>query len=321
MANKKIGIITSGGDAPGMNAAVRSVVRTGIYAGFDVVGFKRGFKGLLDGEYQNMTVRSVSGTINLGGTILHTGRCPEMKTSVGLSKAVKIIKEMDIEGLVIIGGDGSLAAGNALSKHGIKVISIPASIDNDVFGTDETIGYDTALNTAVEAIDKIRDTANSHDRVFVVEIMGREHGFLTLSVGIASGVELIIVPEVKLDRVALYNELRQGFMNGKTSLIIAFAEGCGNSVEFANDIAKNTGLDVRVSNLGYIQRGGTPTARTRILASVFGAHAVKLLKEGKSNLLVGITDGKISYTPVEVAINSEKTFDVETYNILRKLSI
>ncbi|MDD5021501.1 MAG: ATP-dependent 6-phosphofructokinase [Endomicrobiaceae bacterium] len=321
MANKKIGIITSGGDAPGMNAAVRSVVRTGIYSGFDIVGFKRGFKGLLDGEYQNMTVRSVSGTINLGGTILHTGRCPEMKTSIGLNKAVKIIKEMEFEGLVIIGGDGSLAAGNALSKHGIKVISIPASIDNDVFGTDETIGYDTALNTAVEAIDKIRDTANSHDRVFVVEIMGREHGFLTLSVGIASGVELIVVPEVKLDRNALYNELRQGFMNGKTSLIIAFAEGCGNSGEFGNDIAKNTGLDVRVSNLGYIQRGGTPTARTRILASIFGAHAVKLLKDGKSNLLVGITDGKISYTPVEVAINSEKTFDIETYNILRKLSI
>lgn len=321
MANKKIGIITSGGDAPGMNAAVRSIVRTGIYAGFDVVGFKRGFKGLLDGEYQNMTVRSVSGTINLGGTILHTGRCPEMKTSVGLSKAVKIIKEMEFEGLVIIGGDGSLAAGNALSKHGIKVVNIPASIDNDVFGTDETIGYDTALNTAVEAIDKIRDTANSHDRVFVVEIMGREHGFLTLSVGIAAGVELIVVPEVELDRNALYNELRQGFMNGKTSLIIAFAEGCGNSSEFGNDIAKNTGLDVRVSNLGYIQRGGTPTARTRILASVFGAHAVKLLKDGKSNLLVGITDGKISYTPVEIAINSEKTFDVETYNILRKLSI
>ncbi len=321
MANKKIGIITSGGDAPGMNAAVRSIVRTGIYNGFDIIGFKRGFKGLLDGEYVNLTIRSVSGTINRGGTKLHTGRCPEMKTSVGMNKAVKIIKELDIDGLVVIGGDGSLAAANALSKHGIKVISIPASIDNDVFGTDETIGYDTALNTAVEAIDKIRDTANSHDRVFVVEIMGREHGFLTLAVGMAAGVEVIIVPEVKIDKEQLYKQLKQGFINGKTSLIIAYAEGCGNSIQFAEEVAKNTGMDVRVSNLGYIQRGGTPTARTRILASIFGAHAVKLLSEGKSNILVGITNGQISYTPIETAISSEKTFDIESYNILTKLSI
>ncbi len=321
MANKKIGIITSGGDAPGMNAAIRAITRTAIYAGFDVIGFRRGFKGLLDGEYINLTVRSVSGIINFGGTILHTGRCPEMKTTVGLNKAVKVIKELDIYGMVIIGGDGSLAAGNALFKKGIKVINIPASIDNDVYGTDETIGYDTALNTAVCAIDKIRDTAKSHDRIFIVEIMGREHGFLTLDVGLAAGVEFIVVPEIKIKIEDIYEQLRQGKARGKTSEIIAFAEGCGSSIEFADKISKNTGLDVRVSNLGYIQRGGTPTARTRILASKFGAYAVKLISEGKSNLLVGLLDGEIAVTPIRTAIAKEKKFNTAAYNVLKKLSI
>ena len=184
---KKIGVITSGGDAPGMNAAVRAVVRQGIFFGYQMIGIKRGFKGLLDDEFVTLTLRSVSGIINMGGTMLHTGRCPETKTKTGMGRAIKAIKEIGLEGLIIIGGDGSLAAGNVLSKYGVKVINIAASIDNDIYGTDETIGYDTALNTAVEAIDKIRDTAKSHDRVFVVEIMGREHGFLTVDVGLAAG--------------------------------------------------------------------------------------------------------------------------------------
>lgn len=321
MSNKKIGIITSGGDAPGMNAAIRAVTRAGIYSGFEVIGFRRGFKGLLDGEYVNLNVRSVSGIINLGGTMLHTGRCPEMKTAIGLNKAVKIIKELCIDGMIVIGGDGSLAAGNALCKKGIKVVNIPASIDNDVYGTDETIGYDTALNTAVSAIDKIRDTATSHDRIFVVEIMGREHGFLTLDVGLSAGVEFIIVPEIKVKMEELYSQLKKGNTRGKTSEIIAFAEGCGSSMEFAAKIAKNTGLDVRVSNLGYIQRGGTPTARTRILASKFGAYAVKLLAEGKSNLLVGLIDGKMATTDIPTAIKKEKSFNKQAYEVLKKLSI
>ncbi len=321
MANKRIGIITAGGDAPGMNAAVRAVVRTGIYCGFEMVGFQRAFGGLLDGDYINMTARSVSGIINLGGTILRTGRCPELKTEVGMNKAVKILKDLKIDGLVIIGGDGSLAAGNAISKHGIQVINLPATIDNDVVGTDETIGYDTALNTAVDAIDKIRDTAQSHERIFVVEIMGRHHGFLTLAVGLAAGAEVIIVPEVKPDMDSLCDMFRQASISGKKSLIVAYAEGCGNSFDFAKQIEEKTGLEVRVSNLGYIQRGGVPTARERILASVFGAEAVRLLKENKTNLLVGLEEGRIKLTPFEELPKLKKEFNVEDYKLLQKLSI
>lgn len=321
MANRRIGIITAGGDAPGMNAAIRAVVRTGIYCGFEMVGFKRAFGGLLDGEYINMNARSVSGIINLGGTILRTGRCPELKTEVGRKKAVKVLSELDIDSLVIIGGDGSLAAGNVLSKEGVKVINLPATIDNDIAGTDETIGYDTALNTAVDAIDKIRDTAKSHDRIFVVEIMGRHHGFLTLAVGLASGSEVIIVPEVKPDIEELCNKFRLASVSGKNSLIVAYAEGSGNPFEFAKQIEEKTGLEVRVSNLGYIQRGGVPTARERILASVFGAEAIRLLKENKTNLLVGLEKGRLKLTPFDELDNLKKEFNVKNYNLLQQLSI
>lgn len=318
---KRIGIITSGGDAPGMNAAVRAVTRFGIYLGYEVIGIRRGFKGLLEDDFAALTRRSVSGIINTGGTILHTGRCPEMKTKTGMNRAVKAIKDLALEGLIIIGGDGSLAAGSAISKHGVRVIGIPASIDNDVYGTDETIGYDTAMNTAVEAIDKIRDTATSHDRIFVVEIMGREHGFLTLDVGIAAGCEYIIVPELKPDMKKLAEELTKGKERGKTSEIIAYAEGCGSSSDFAKQIAKMTDLEVRVSNLGYIQRGGRPTARTRILASKFGHAAMHLFHKGHTNLLVGITDGKISSIPIAHAMKHEKKFDDKAFKMLRSLSI
>lgn len=318
---KKVGIITSGGDAPGMNAAVRAVTRYGIDLGYQMIGIRRGFRGLLDDEFATLTLRSVSGIINTGGTILHTGRCPETKTRAGMNRAVKTIKELSLEGLIIIGGDGSLAAGNALTKHGIKVINIPASIDNDIYGTDETIGYDTALNTAVEAIDKIRDTATSHDRVFVVEVMGREHGFLTLDVGVAAGCEFIVVPELKYDMRKIAAELTRGKERGKTSEIIAFAEGCGSSADFAKKIEKMTGLEVRVSNLGYIQRGGRPTARTRILASQFGYAAMHLFHSKKFNRLVCLTKGAITSIPIQQAIKNEKKFDEKTLKILRSLSV
>lgn len=321
MANRRVGIITAGGDAPGMNAAVRAVVRTGIYCGFEMVGFKRAFGGLLDGDYINMTARTVSGIINLGGTILRTGRCPELKTEVGRKKAIKILNDLNIDSLVIIGGDGSLAAGNALSKEGVKVVNLPATIDNDVVGTEETIGYDTALNTAVDAIDKIRDTAQSHERIFVVEIMGRHHGFLTLAVGLASGAEVIIVPEVKPDMEQLCDKFRQASVSGKKSLIVAYAEGCGSSFEFGKQIEEKTGLEVRVSNLGYIQRGGTPTARERILASVFGAEAIRLLKENKTNFLVGLEKGRLKLTPFDEIPNLKREFNVENYKLLQRLSI
>ncbi|MDR2426277.1 MAG: 6-phosphofructokinase [Endomicrobium sp.] len=318
---EKVGIITSGGDAPGMNAAIRAVTRYGISLGYQIVGIRRGFKGLLDDEFITLTLRSVSGIINSGGTILHTGRCPEMKTKTGMNRAVKTIKELGLCGLIIIGGDGSLAAGHALSKRGIKVINIPASIDNDIYGTDETVGYDTAVNTAVEAIDKIRDTATSHDRIFIVEVMGREHGFLTLDVGIAAGCEFIVVPEMKYDIKKLADELIRGKERGKTSEIIAFAEGVGSSVDFAKKIEKMTGLEVRVSNLGYIQRGGRPTARTRILASKFGFMAIHLFHKKKYNMLIGMTDGKASCMPIPRAIKCEKSFNEKELKILRNLSI
>ncbi|MDR2616403.1 MAG: ATP-dependent 6-phosphofructokinase [Endomicrobium sp.] len=318
---KRVGVITSGGDAPGMNAALRAVSRRGIALGYEMIGINRGFKGLLDGAFINLTIRSVSGIINTGGTILHTGRCAQTKTAVGMNRAVKAVKELSLEGLIIIGGDGSLAAGNTLSKKGIKVINIPASIDNDIYGTDETIGYDTALNTAVEAIDKIRDTATSHDRIFVVEIMGREHGFLTADVALAAGCEFIVVPEMKGNINRIASELKKGKEKGKTSEIIAFAEGCGSSHEFGEKIEKLTKLEVRVSNLGYIQRGGRPTARTRILASQFGHFAMNLFHRGKKNVLVGITNGELSVTSIEDAVKHKKKFNDSTVKVLGDLSV
>jgi 6-phosphofructokinase 1 len=318
---KKIGIITSGGDAPGMTAAVRAIVRRGISLGYQMIGIRRGFKGLLEDDFTTLTSRSVSRSINLGGTILHTGRCPETKTAAGMNKAVKTITELDLKGIIIIGGDGSLAAGNELTKRNIKVINIPASIDNDIYGTDETIGYDTAINTAVDAIDKIRDTATSHDRIFVVEIMGREHGFLTMDVAIAAGCEFIVVPEIKTNIKAIADELKKGKERGKTSEIIAFAEGAGSSKDFAAKIEEMTGHEVRVSILGYIQRGGKPSARTRILASQFGNYAVELLHQGKSNLLVGLINGKLITTPIPKAIKFEKKLDKEKYNLIKNLSV
>lgn len=318
---KKIGLITSGGDAPGMNAAIRAVTRYGIYLGYKVIGIKRGFKGLLEDDFIELNLRSVSGIINKGGTILHTGRCPETKTRAGMNRAVSVLKELGIESLVIIGGDGSLAAGAELTKHSIKVINIPASIDNDIYGTDETIGYDTALNTAIEAIDKIRDTATSHDRVFVVEIMGREHGFLTLDVGLAAGCEFIVVPERKFNIQEMISALSNAARKGKTSEIVAFAEGAGSAADFAAKIQKGSSYEVRVSALGYIQRGGNPTARTRMLATIFGKEAVELLHKGKSNLLVGLTNGKISTMPIEKAIKNEKQLDISKLELAKNLSL
>ncbi|MGA2089879.1 MAG: 6-phosphofructokinase [Endomicrobiales bacterium] len=318
---QRIGVITSGGDAPGMNAAVRAVVRQAVHHGLEVIGIHRGFKGLLEDQYSRLTTRSVSGIINRGGTMLKTGRCPALKTAAGMNRAIGVLRQLKIDGLVVIGGDGSLQAGAAISKHGIPVISIPASIDNDINGTDETIGFDTALDTAVEAIDKIRDTAVSHERVFIVEVMGREHGFLALSIGIASGAEFILVPEIKQDAAALCRELKNEYRRGKTSVIIVLAEGAGSPYELADKIKQNTHLEVRISTLGYIQRGGTPSARSRILACQFGAYAVDLLVAGSKNRLVVIKKGIITDIPVSMAVKKQKPFDHALYTTARYLSM
>ena len=306
---KRIALITSGGDAPGMNAAIRAVVREAIQNDLEVYGIRRGYKGLLDGEIGKIDRSFVSGIINKGGTVLRTGRCPETRTPQGMAKVVKMLKCHGIEGLVIIGGDGSLAAGSKIMKAGIPVVCIPGSIDNDIYGTDETIGFDTALDTAVDAIDKIRDTADSHERVFVVEVMGREHGFLALSIGMAAGAEFMVVPEVKFDVKKISKELSTARQRGKRSLIVIFAEGAGNAREFTQQLEKYSGLETRLSSLGYIQRGGSPSGRSRILAGQFGSHAVKLLLEGSKGCLVVKKEGKISELAMAEAKRGKKKLD------------
>ena len=317
---KKIAIITSGGDAPGMNAAIRAVVRQAVFKGIEVIGINRGFIGLLDDDFTRLEARSVSGIINKGGTILRTGRCAEIRTAPGLHRAVETLKQLCVEGLIVIGGDGSLAAGNAISKGGIPVICIPASIDNDIYGTMETIGFDTAFNTAVEAIDKIRDTAASHDRIFIVEVMGREHGFLALSVGLASGAEYVLIPEKKTNYRKLFDDIRKSRERGKTSVIIVFAEGAGNAFELAKQIEKETTSEVRVSSLGYIQRGGAPSARSRVLASVFGSYAFNLLVSGKKNRLVVFDKGTVRDIPIPLAVRSKKKMMLDYYNMTMRLA-
>ncbi|MCK9583016.1 MAG: 6-phosphofructokinase [Endomicrobiales bacterium] len=317
---KRIAVITSGGDAPGMNAAIRAVVREALFLGIEVYGVQRGFRGLLENQVEKLSRNFVSGILDKGGTILKTGRCPQMRTKEGLQKAVNTLKNLSLDGLVVIGGDGSLAAGTKISQKGIPVVCIPGSIDNDVFGTDETIGFDTALDTAMRAIDKIRDTAASHERVFVVEVMGREHGFLALAIGISSGADLVIIPEIKPNIPTIAKGLKAANASGKTSIIVVYAEGAGNSMEFTKQLENKSGLEVRLSSLGYIQRGGSPSARSRILASQFGAYAVRLLKSGAKNRLVVLQNGKVSNIPLSIAIKNEKKLDMNLYKLATELS-
>jgi 6-phosphofructokinase 1 len=318
---KRIAVVTSGGDAPGMNAAIRAVVREAIFHKLEVLGIHRGYTGLIDNQFTHMNLRSVSGIINRGGTILKTVRCPEIRKPEGLKKAVANLKRNGVEGLVVIGGDGSLAAAKKISDCGIPAVCVPGSIDNDIFGTDETIGFDTALDTAVMAVDKIRDTADSHERVFIIEVMGREHGFLALSVGIASGAEFILIPEIKYDVNKVCAELKKERQKGKTSIIMIFAEGAGDPNVLAERIDRCTGLEARVSSLGYIQRGGDPSGRSRILACRFGARAVNLLMQGKKNRLVVMNKGRISDIPFSKAAGGEKKIDKALYKLATELSI
>ncbi|OGS17802.1 MAG: ATP-dependent 6-phosphofructokinase [Elusimicrobia bacterium RIFOXYA2_FULL_50_26] len=317
---KKIAVITPGGDAPGMNSAVRAVVREGLIRGHEVYGVYHGYRGLIDGNIERFNLRSVSGIINRGGTMLGTRRCPDMKTKEGQGRALANLAGHGIEGLVVIGGDGSMQGGAVLSRAGIKVIGIPASIDNDIFGTDETIGFDTAVNTSVEAIDKIRDTAASHDRIFIVEVMGREHGFLALSVGIAAGAEFILAPEAPLTVASLSAELNTERYCNKTSVIIVFAEGAGNPFTLAEQLRASVPVEIRVSSLGYIQRGGSPSARSRILACRFGAHAVELLSENRTNEVVVLQGDAVTSIPIETCVNGVKQLDDKLYKLAGRLS-
>jgi 6-phosphofructokinase 1 len=318
---RKIGVVTAGGDAPGMNAAIRSVVRSAIQSQLEVVGFERGYEGIIEGQARPMGPRSVSGIINLGGTILKTSRCEEIKTPEGLEKAAESLKNMGIEGLVTIGGDGTFRGACELYKtSGISMIAIPASIDNDVAGTETTIGFDTAVNTALSAIDKIRDTSMSHERIFVVEVMGRTRGFLALEVGLAGGAEIILVPEMKLNLDKICERLQNDRKEGKRSEIIVMAEGAGNSNEIVNYIIQETEYMVRLTTLGYIQRGGTPTAESRILASEFGYHAVNLLLEGEKERMVAVQKGRIISVDLEDSCRETKRLDLKRLKLAEIIS-
>lgn len=318
---KTTAIVTSGGDAPGMNAAIRAVVRIAYSKNFQVVGFEKGWEGLLANTFRPLTPRSVGGIIQLGGTILLTSRCPEFKKKEGLKKAAETLALNNVDGLIVVGGNGSFQGALELSKQtDTLIVGVPATIDNDVFGTDETIGFDTAVNTAVAEIDKIRDTAISHERVFIVEVMGRTRGFLASTVGLTVGAETILVPEVKYNKEEIFKTLKENSDKGKKSGIIVAAEGIGDTSKLAREIEKNTGEEVRLSILGYAQRGGNPTARSRLLASLFANEAVELLSEEQGSRIVGLQDGRITNINLEKSCATEKPLDLNLLKLARVLA-
>ena len=319
---KKLGIVTSGGDAPGMNAAVRALVRLSVWNDLEVIGFLRGWEGIIKNNFITLDARAVSGILHLGGTILKTSRCLEFRTREGLEKAAKNIEENGLDGLIVIGGEGSVRGAYELSKlTDVKIAVLPASIDNDVYGTDETIGFDTAVNTALTEINKIRDTAISHERTFIVEVMGRKRGFLAVEVGLTAGAEVILVPEVEYDEKTVLETIRKNARIGKSSSIIIIAEGVGKTTSLAEAIEKNVGVEVRVSVLGYVQRGGSPTARSRYLASIFAAKAIELLLDGKGKIVVGIQRGEVTSISLEESSSNEKPLNIELLRLAEKLAI
>jgi len=321
MAIKRIGVLTSGGDAPGMNAAIRSVVRYATYNKLEVSGIFRGFAGLINEELKELNHRSVSNIINRGGTILKTARCDEFLTEEGQRRAVEAIKKNKIDALVLIGGDGTYRGGIALEKKwDIPCIGVPCTIDNDVNGTDSTIGSDTAVNTALDAIDKIRDTATSMERIFVVEVMGHESGFIALQVAVGGGAEEVLVPEKKFDFQAMCHEIVNGNIRGKISWIIITAEGAVKAEEIARQITQITTLETRTAVLGHIQRGGSPTARDRILASQLGAEAVELLIKGQRGKAVGIISDNLNVVDLELAVTKKGLKFDRLYNLIKILT-
>ncbi|BDR68230.1 ATP-dependent 6-phosphofructokinase [Clostridium tetani] len=317
---RKIAVLTSGGDAPGMNAAIRAVVRTGLDKGITVLGIERGFDGLLNGEIFEMTRRSVADIIQRGGTRLRTARCEEFKNEEGQKKAAEILRIFGVDGLVVIGGDGSFQGAKALAKLGVKTVGIPGTIDNDLAYTDYTIGFDTAVNTVLDAINKLRDTSTSHGRASVVEVMGRNCGDIALYAGLAGGAESIIVPELGFDVDKLCKTILEGKKNGKMHNLIIVAEGAGKANDIAKTIERVTGVGTRATVLGHIQRGGSPTANDRILASRMGNRAVELLLEEKSSRVVGINDNKIVDMDIHEALSIEGKFDEKLYEIAKALS-
>ena len=322
---KCIGILTSGGDAPGMNAAIRAVTRSAIYNGLTVKGIYRGYKGLITGEIQEFKTQNVSNIIQQGGTILKTARCQEFKTPEGRKIAYETMQREGIDALVVIGGDGSLTGARLLAQEfDVPCIGLPGTIDNDLYGTDTTIGYDTALNTILDAVDKIRDTATSHERLFFVEVMGRDAGFLALNGAIAAGAEAAIIPEFNTEVDQLEEFIKNGFRKSKSSSIVLVAESeiTGGAMHYAERVKNEyPQYDVRVTILGHLQRGGKPTAHDRIIASRMGVASIQALMEGQRNVMIGIENDQIVYVPFTKAIKNDKPIDRKLVNVLHELSI
>lgn len=319
---KKIAVLTSGGDAPGMNACIRAVVRYAIYNELTVYGVERGYNGLINNNMKILDRRSVGDMIHRGGTFLKTARCAEFNTLEGQREAARVIRERDIDGLVVIGGDGSMRGARDLTVNfGIPTVGIPGTIDNDLAYTDYTLGFDTAVNTALSAINNLRDTMTSHDRVSIIEVMGRHCGDIALYAGLAGGAEEILVPEMPLDIDAIADKLKQGAARGKMSSIIVLAEGAGKAGDVAKLIEEKTGASIRITTLGHIQRGGMPTMADRVLAAKFAVRAVELLKEGKGNRVIGIRDNKIIDMDIIEGLSMKRKFDEYLYNVAAVLSL
>lgn len=321
---KKIAVLTSGGDSPGMNAAVRAVVRTAIYNDIEVYGIYHGYQGLINDDIHQLDLGAVGDTIQRGGTFLYSARCPEFKEESVRQRGIENLRKRGIEGLVVIGGDGSYRGAQRISEEckDIQTIGVPGTIDNDIYGTDFTIGFDTALNTIIESVDKIRDTASSHARTFIIEVMGRDCGDLALWAGLSVGAETIILPEVDTDIKEIAERIENGIKRGKKHSIIMVAEGCMSGEECSKELLKYINVDARVSVLGHIQRGGSPSGQDRVLASRLGGYAVELLLDGKTALGVGIRNNALTYTPFEeIFRNNKHEFDYNMFKLTKELSI
>ncbi|MCL2089050.1 MAG: 6-phosphofructokinase [Oscillospiraceae bacterium] len=320
MPQKTIGVLTSGGDAPGMNAAVRAVVRSALKHDYKVFGVYRGYNGLIKCEMVDMSIRMVSGIIHRGGTLLRTARCPEFTTEEGMQKAKENCMDIGIECLVVIGGDGSFKGGRDIAERGIPVIGIPGTIDNDIQCTEYTIGFDSAMNTAMEMIDKLRDTTQSHYRCSVIEVMGRHAGHIALHTGIACGASYIIIPEIKYEIGIIVEKIKLAQRLGRKHFIVLVAEGIGNVTEIAALLENATGVESRATILGHVQRGGNPSVRDRVFASQMGYHAVKLIEEGKVNRVVGLQSNRVVDFDIHEALSMKKEFDHELYNIADEIA-
>ena len=318
---RRVGVLTSGGDSPGMNASIRAVTRTALYHGLEVIGIRRGYEGLLDGDFVPMTRSTVGGILMHGGTILRTARCPEFMRPEGVNAGVSKLKENDIDALVVIGGDGSFHGALELHKRGVQVVGVPGTIDNDMAGTDCTIGFDTACNTALECISKLRDTASSHDRMFIVEVMGRHAGFLALETAVACGAEFVLVPEIPADIEALIKKIHYAKEHGKTHSIIVLAEGVMPAHELADKLKGRCDYDPRIVVLGHIQRGGAPSSFDAVLASRLGYAAVECLLAGQSGVMVGRVKGEILASPLQRAWEERRPLDQDMLRIMDTLSI